>query len=250
MAIQAMIVDSREPDWVKQLKFGGAPVMCAELEQGDVHVVCDDGALLVIERKAPEDLLQSIKDARLFAQLSKLKKVSPWAYVLITGQLERGQDGNVVTESRVTGWSWNAVMGALLTMQECGVFIQQCAGDFDFENAVVRLANRDRKEVMLVPPVRLARIAGPAVMFLAALPNIGVEKAEMLLEQSGRRPAIALRNLLDMDAVTPGVGAITKTLARTALGLDDDMELVVRWNDKVEEKTNVETSEHIRIPAA
>lgn len=238
--IQAAIVDNREPEWVKQLSFGGCPVIVQELEAGDVHIVCNDGALLVIERKTPDDLLQSIKDGRALTQLSRLKKVSQWAYVMITGQLTRDNNGNVVTDLRETKWNWNAVQGVLLSMQECGVFVTQCAGDFDFEAAVQRLAARSRKDVFLVPTARVPKVAGPAVMFLAALPNIGLEKAEILLQQSGMRPAIALRNLLDLEAVTPGIGGTTKRLARAALGIDEDMDLKIVWNEKV-----MEEAEHV-----
>ena len=241
MTIQAVVIDTREPQWVKQLTFGGkCPVMAQELSAGDVHVICEDGALLVLERKTPSDFLQSVKDGRLLTQLTRLKKLSPWAYVMITGQFERDNDGNVIADSRVTGWNWNAVQGALLSVQEHGVFVTYANGDFDFEAAVIRLASRSRKEISLVPPVKASKIAGPGIMFLAALPNIGLERAEQLYIASGKRPVNALRNLLDYDTPTPGIGQVTKSLCRAALGLDEDMELKVVWNDKVMEAAHAE----------
>ena len=122
MAITAVIIDQREPEWVKQLKFNGVIVSYSVLDAGDFWVITDDNRMLVIERKTPTDLLGSLKDERLFLQmagLQELRKEGYWPYLMISGDLQRGANGHVVTD-RETGWSWNAVQGALLSIQEIG----------------------------------------------------------------------------------------------------------------------------------
>ena len=99
MAATGILIDQREPAWVQGLSFGGIPVAVTLLEYGDVHVATDDGALLAIERKTPNDLLNSLRDDRLWVQLAGLRRLTPWAYLVITGQLHRSSDGHVVTEN-------------------------------------------------------------------------------------------------------------------------------------------------------
>jgi ERCC4-type nuclease len=221
----AVLIESREPNWVQNLKFGGVPVTVATLDAGDIHVATDDG-LLVIERKTPDDLLQSIKDGRLFQQCAAMRKISDWSYVIVTGELQRGRNGNVVTARGETGWNWNAVQGALLSIQELGVFVTFCAGDTDFEDAVIRLANRKRDETMRIVPAKTPVTVGRDLAILSDFPNIGLDRAQGLLEHCGSL-AWALVALTDSVPV-PGIGEVTKRLARATLGLHDDEEIVIQ----------------------
>lgn len=52
--LQALIIDSREPEDIQQLDFG-CPSVVTALECGDLWASCADGELLVIERKTPSD---------------------------------------------------------------------------------------------------------------------------------------------------------------------------------------------------
>jgi len=224
--MKAVMIDTREPRWIQELKFGGVPTMVATLDYGDLYVVCDDGEILVIERKTPEDFLGSLKDDRMFAQVARMREKSKWCYVLIAGQFERGRDGNVVTDSRATGWNWNAVQGALLSIQETGVFVQHCAGDSDFEQAVMRLANRSRSQIMWLPAPRDPKVINGSLGVLTAFPNIGIETAQKILEHCGS-VAWALVEITDGGKV-PGVGDVTRDLVRRVLGLHKDDELIIQ----------------------
>lgn len=228
MAITAAIIDSREPAWAQTLAFGGAMTAVSLLDAGDLLVTCDDGTLLAVERKQPDDLLNSIRDERLWAQLAGIRKMTPWAYLVVTGDLHCGTDGKVVTDSRGTGWNWASVQGALLRAQEMGVFVVQCAGDDDYEAAVLRLAARSHKPEMVVPPAREAIPMSPAERILLSLPGIGPERVSALLEYC-KTPAWALSFLTchDVEGAVTGIGPGTKRAVRQALGLKDDEELAV-----------------------
>lgn len=235
MSIIATIIDSREPGWVRALSFGGAMVACSPLDAGDLLATCDDGALLAVERKTPSDLLSSIRDDRLWAQLAGMRKVTPWAYLMVTGDLRCSTDGKVITDARGTGWNWASVQGALLQAQEMGVFVVQCAGDDDYEAAILRLAARSHKPEMVVPPARDAIPMSPAERILLSLPGIGPERVSALLEYC-KTPAWAL-NFLTCDAVegaVTGIGPGTKRAVRQALGLRDDEELAVVVSDSAQ----------------
>lgn len=228
MSITAAIIDSREPEWVKRLTFGGAMVACSQLDAGDLLATCDDGTLLAIERKTPDDLLNSIREDRVWSQLTGIRALTPWAYLMITGELRRGDDGHVWADGRPTGWQWAAIQGALLQAQEMGVFVVYAASSEDYEAAILRLAARSHRAEMLVPPAREPRILSDAERVLCSLPGIGMEKVQPILEYTGS-PAWALMFLsqVECEERIPGIGPGTKRAIRKVLGLEDDQELAV-----------------------
>ena len=109
--ITALFIDSREPLWVQELQFGDAPTTVTQLDAGDLMAACDDGAMLLIERKTPEDLLNTIKMDRLFPQIQGMLLHTRWAYLVITEPLLHGPNGEVVTRQGNTGWKWASVQG-------------------------------------------------------------------------------------------------------------------------------------------
>ena len=217
--IKSAIVDSREPNWTKQLTFGNVPVAVSQLDAGDVWIATDDNCLLVIERKTPSDFLNTLSQGRLFPQCAKMKKTSPWSYIIVTGEMTN-VDGQVLTDRRQTGWSWMSYQGALLTIQELGVMITWIPSDSDFEDAVVRLAKRKREDVTIRPP-RIPAILGDGEAILAALPGIGPERTDALVKHCGSA-AQAFHYLTDIwtnGSDAPGIGWNTKIKVRRALRL-------------------------------
>ena len=233
MAILSVMIDSREPEWVQKLTFGGVPVAATLLDAADVWIATEDG-LLLVERKTPSDLLNTLRDGdRLFGQCANMREYSQWCYLLITGELQRGANGKVWCEQRETGWSWDSVQGALLTIQELGVGVIHCSGDTDFEAAVMRLSARDRDTKRIEPP-RLSHVLGHGEAVLAALPGVGLERVDALLQNCGT-PAWSLVALTD-DTVVPGIGDGTKRRVREALGLDDWAEFTILVREEGNER--------------
>ncbi len=72
MGIATVIIDSREPKWVQELSFGGVPTAVAQLDYGDLHVLCEDDCMLIIERKTPDDFLNSLRNERLLCSVCKV----------------------------------------------------------------------------------------------------------------------------------------------------------------------------------
>jgi len=230
MGLLSVIVDSREPAWAKQLKFGNVPVVIQTLEVGDYWVATDDAKILIIERKTPDDFIGSIMDQRIFHQVAHMQALRAedyWPYVMITGPIQRNPDGTVFTTLE-RKFSWNAVQGAKLSIQEMGVPIIECASDNDFEDAVMRLAERSREEAIKLLPNRKVNILGGEATLLCGLPGIGVENATKILDYCGSA-AYALSELshLESKLKIPGIGPGMKNNIRWALGLTDDDVLVV-----------------------
>lgn len=231
MEITAIMLDSREPDWAQKLTFDKIPTSVTMLEAGDAWIACDDGTMVVVERKTPDDFLGSLANDRIFQQAEKLmdlrKERGWWPYVVITGDLQRGKNGNVITDRGQTNWSYNAAQGAILTIQELGIPVLHCAGDIDYGACLLRLAKRDRRAISIKP----MRDIIPMNLFetvLVSLPGIGLERARSILEKTSS-PAWALDVLTDPNGPKiPGVSDGTKRNARYALGLEDGNRLAVQ----------------------
>lgn len=227
MAISAIMIDQREPEHI-QAQFPDAAVTL--LETGDAWVACDDGHILLIERKTSDDLLNSLRDGRLMEQISRLVEnrinqqlrgiqQTYWPYLLITGTLSPDHNGKTFT-GREIGWSWNAVQGALLTVQELGCYVIHCPSDTEYANTVKMLANRDRKEVVDILPQKEALPVDAKSVFLMGLPGIGLERARQILDWSGGILAHALIGLTDLDIKSP-IGEVSRQKIRGFLGLRD-----------------------------
>ena len=235
MTATGIFIDSREPSNITSLKFGGIPVAVTMLDCGDLWASCDDGQMLIIERKTPGDLLGSIKDGRLFQQCAAMHERSKWAYVCVTGTLAHSLDGHIVAENRTTGWRLDDVWGALLSVQEMGVAVVTCQSDSHYEDAIIRLARRERGETKVIQPRTQARILTAQEQVLTSLPGIGLERAGALLGRFGDAShAIAWLTWLNSIEEISGIGDRTKEGVRKALGLKATEWLTVFYPEAAE----------------
>lgn len=244
MSITALMIDSREPEWIQKLAFDGLPTVVTMLPTGDVMAATSTGEMILVERKTPDDFLGSLRDERLLPQLANMLDKTRWAYLVITGELQRGQIGNVVTDRGNTGWNWAAVQGALLTIQEMGVFVTFAGGDSDFEQCVLRLGARERKEDLLLTPARFPRILSAQEAMVAALPGIGVERMQILLDACAS-PGWALCALTDPTTHITGIPMNVKTKVRAAWGLKEDEQLGIITGDDAQGYPT--TAEFLRV---
>lgn len=236
-AITAIMIDSREPADIKALKFSGIPTTVTMLDTGDILAVTDDGHELVIERKTPDDLLNTLKDDRLFPQLARMvakrqeqqragEPVTSWAYLVITEPLRCDASGKVITQRGITGWSFASVMGTLLSIQEMGVFVIFANGANDYQDCILRIGRRNRKSEMVLLPPKTPNILGPKATFLASLPHVGVEKVQEILAWSGDNLAHALSGLTDLTIKAPLPMSYRKEI-KDLFGLEDNQSLEV-----------------------
>jgi hypothetical protein len=210
------IIDTRgEPDWNL-----GAPTLKMPLDAGDVMCSCDDGNTVLIERKTPSDFLSTLAASRLFPQVARMIEITPWSYIVITGIFYRKRGGVVTVDGRITGWNYDAIEGAKLTCQEMGAGVIHCGSD-DFEDAVIRLCNRDRSTKRITPPRETALLTeGEAA--IAALPGIGHERVDAMAKQLPN-PTSMLEWLTDLGHSTkiPGIAEGSKKRVMSALNIGE-----------------------------
>lgn len=253
--LTAVFLDSREPSHITSLKFGGKiPVAITMLDTGDLWASCDDGSLLIIERKTPSDLLGSIADGRLFQQVAAMRERSQWSYLCVTGILAHTLDGMVITENRTTQWRFDSVQAALLSVQEMGVCVLVCQSDQHYEKAILTLANRDRSGIKVLAQRTQPRVLTAQEIVLTSLPGIGIDKAGLLLGECGSA-AYALASLTWENTFheIAGIGDLTKKKVRGALGLKPEEWLAVLDTEKSKyaaKELVIETNTSIlRVPA-
>jgi len=235
--ITGIMIDQREPDWIKSLKFGGIPTIVTLLDTADVQAVTDDGCTLLIERKTLSDFLNCIADGRIFQQLARMtenknaehaagENSTQYCYLVITDLITADHNGKVITDRGVTGWSFASVMGTILSIQEMGIFVVFANGDLDFENTIIRIGKRSRAPHTNIIAPRPAKMLGPKIDILTGLPGIGIENAQKILEWAGDNLAHALTGLTDIEIKSP-VGLPLRRRLRTLMGLQEGENLEV-----------------------
>jgi hypothetical protein len=244
-AITAVMIDSREPVHFQQMKFGGVPVMVTALQCGDVQAVTDDGCTLVFERKTLSDFLNSLADDRLFVQLARMMEipnaqrvngtpVTQYCYLVITDPIAPDHNGKVIVPERgVTGWSYAAVQGTILSIQEMGVQVVWCNGQNDYQDCILRIGKRNRAPHTLISAPRPAKLLGPKIDFLTGLPGVGVEHAQKILAWAGDNVAHALIGLTDLEIASP-FGIIARRRIRALMGLQDSENLEITGTEIIE----------------
>lgn len=242
----AIMIDSREPDFIKA-QFPEAAITL--LDAGDAWIACDDGQLLQIERKTTDDFLNSLRDGRLMEQVTKItfarqaqqlkgEKPTQWAYLVITGVFQVGANGNAFSNGRETGWNWNAIWGALLTVQEMGCLVTFAPSDTEYARVTLSLASRSREDVIDILPHRMPVPLDAKTAFLTGLPGIGIERAKEIMQWAGGKPGHALVGLTDLSIKAPVGTAVRKNICRF-LGLTEQLTLELSINDDNREKLTI-----------
>ena len=238
--IQSIIVDTREPqNSLKKCQsyFENIPCIGLVMDASDYRVTTTKNETLLIERKTAPDLLSSIADGRLFNQAMKMKSEGEWAYLVVVGDIVEG-DSNTARywhKNRWidSGWNYNAIQGALMTVQEIGVTV--CFTTNFFE-CVERISRRDRGEVR-IPPRRVATPWGGAEAVLASLPGIGSQKSQDLIDKFNS-VAWALVFLTSTDwkeESVKGIGEVTKRRIKEMLGLSQDEQFIIDGNPHLDD---------------
>lgn len=217
--ITAIVIDSREPDDVRGLRFGQAPTTVQALPCGDA-MIATENAMLLVERKTLSDLLGSIADGRLLTQAAEMGKASQWCYLVVVG-MPQVIGGKMVMAGHMTEWQWQSVQGALLTVQELGVEVVWCE---NYHDTLEWLAGRNRGPVR-TERKRDAIMASPGELVLMALPGVSEVRAAALMQHCGNAATALAYLTQDSDHKVPGVGPATMQAARAALGIPDGMQL-------------------------
>jgi ERCC4-type nuclease len=193
-----LVVDVHErrsgvPDALRDL---GWEVRLEALPTGDYAI--DDLAL--IERKTARGVHLSLIQGRLWSQIGRLRRATPWPYLLVEGQTF--YEGPLRAE---------AVRGLLLTVADLGITVIHAWDVADAAAWNARIALRRRGNVRNVnrPPYaqRAQRAAPdpPPERALAAVAGVSTVAARKLLGEFGSLRNVLLAELDELQRV-PGIG--------------------------------------------
>lgn len=212
----ALIDTAAHPDLTGLTAVDGVALVPAAIAPASAILICADGAQVAVKYLAALDVLYSIRQGRLDADLVALKARSDWAYLIIGGQMTPDRDGKIRHGGDALGWAWDAYQGAMLSAQEMGVGVLTLRHADDLGEALARLARRQRAPKR-VRPVREALFFEPEQDMLMALPGIGEAMADQLLTHCGSAGA-ALLALTSDELTAPGIGPKTRATIRRVLG--------------------------------
>ena len=229
---KAVILAHDEPPWVHALEFGDTPKVIQNLPYGDAWLATDD-ATIAVERKTTSDLIASIQDGRLFAQVADMVKATKWSYVIVHDNAPVIINGCLVIGGNATAWTWPSIMGALLKAQEmgAGVIFTMSAEREEYKQALIRLANRDRGPIS-VARKREATDLPPGLKVLCSIKGISETRAEQLVArcESAAHSLVVLNEKRGYKPKIPKFPwkSLVKS-ARFALGLQDHAD--GSWDD-------------------
>ena len=156
---------------------------------GDINIPLDDGSILAIERKTPDDFLGSIPNRHIFNQVEVMHSIAKFVAVVVTGKLTWSPDGDkVIADKRQTEWDGVSVRAALRKIQMSNCILEFCpVGEFpmivkeiyDTCSKIGEPAKAIKNRIVTFPPT------DERVQFLAQFPNVGLESAESLLKFAG-----------------------------------------------------------------
>ena len=181
---------------------------------GDINIPLDDGSLLAIERKTPEDFLNSISSGHIFDQVEVMAANARYSVIIVTGSFTygkvddmcyvRNEDGDKQT---ATNWRGSSVRSVIATIQYSGcpvifcppsAYCQMISEQYTLVNKGVDERRKVKKNrIITFPPV------DERVEFLAQLPGISLTLAERLLSFAG---------MMDNNADEDGFGTVSGAL--------------------------------------
>ena len=186
-----MLVDSREPDWVKDA-FPDATIK--QLEIGDI---ASDDLNTIIERKHITDLASSIMDGRYKNQIATL--INYQSFFIIVGT-----DADLIPHhSRMIKSTFSA-MNSIQMKYRIPLFHVETEDQFvDKVNAIMDKRKDLESELIQINKVK----ADPHLRILCSLPNISIKKAKVIREQynSVAEALTYVKEWYKLEGIGPGI---------------------------------------------
>lgn len=206
-----ILVDYREPeDIVRELVKLNVPVKREDIEWCD-YIVKQGGYEIPVERKTAQDFVASIVDGRIFLQAYMMSTVAPISYIVIEG---------IITEALMErAFPRTAYIGALSSLalkvspygQHGRISIINLDNIYDTALFLKNLHKQlEEKKLHRLPRLsglekRTLDKKGVLILMLQAIPGVGPEKAQLLVEKFGSLKAIMEASVASLASV-PGIG--------------------------------------------
>lgn len=169
--------------------YGGVTVTA-----GDINIPLSDGTVLAIERKTPDDFLNSIPTRHLFNQVEVMAQNAKYSVIIVTGAFTYGKTDDMCyirkDDERIsTNWTGASVRAAITKIMYSGCPVIFCPEEFYCQAIAEQysIANQGdtsqgikKRRIITFPPI------DERVEFIAQIPGIGLKLAESLMMFAGK----------------------------------------------------------------
>lgn len=193
--IDYIFVDVKQPSTFKhQIQKGFDNVTIKNLgdHAGDVLIRLKDGRIILIEiKEVPGDFIASIVDKRLFKQAEGMREITPWSFLLMSGDFSYDSELFVLGigsngYGRMGTWNRNAMEGALRAVRARGVGTEIAyRGYLDAINRIVNWVSDADKGAVTTEKIKLSpfdKDDQEMVNLLCWFDGVGVIQAKNFLQ--------------------------------------------------------------------
>jgi DNA excision repair protein ERCC-4 len=190
---QRLLVDSREPDFIKEKLADVSDIVF--MEEGDYVWDSPLTGSWAIERKDVSDLVSSVFSGRLQDQLRRCSEIFKHVVLLIEGYYTQAANGEVQIKIKGGGVihrkvQWAVLEDVLDELQMMGVFRVHTTSLLDTTHRIRRLmsiSDTTTHSLMEMRPSKLefGTKADDRLLIVSAFPGIGMKLAQVLLNQFG-----------------------------------------------------------------
>lgn len=222
-----IIADSREPKELLEMVGTLTPITVQMLEVGDYLWYDVDGCCIIVERKEIGDFLNSVVDGRLEDQATRLKAAADIPVMLREGmpfsinnkihyvkQMKQWRDGVRMAPERATDFNTASLLGQQWALAYSAGLVMLTTSSMQETAMMLSIAyNSSQKEhhgSVYTGTRWLSSKASPQLACLATFPNLGIKKAQCVLNHFGTLAAVCEADIPQLMEVE-GVGKQTAT---------------------------------------
>jgi ERCC4-type nuclease len=171
-----IVVDNREPNEIVELiKNLNVPVEVKRLEVADIQI-----GNILIERKDIADLVNSVRENRLWEQLYNLKQQKEYKpFLIVVGEIQDALHPQIKDISRYIQYVKNILLSVqIVAPLSYGVFFIHCRDKLEFLEVMRLLVQRASKSESLKPLQKKPRSIRDAVIeMIGCIPKVGSKLA-------------------------------------------------------------------------
>jgi len=183
---RCILIDSREPnDMVERISTLGVPIKIAKLDAGD-YVISN----ILIERKTPDDFLNSINSGRLFQQLFNIKQSGYRGILCIIGQ----SPYSCRTQREIHAYRSKLKLFKTVAFLSYGILLEHVDTIEDFLEFIRYIWERSNGETIAPVVNKKITLEEVKIDILSRIPGIGAKMAKCLAAK------FTIRDLMNMDS--------------------------------------------------
>lgn len=200
MNLNRLVVDCKQPDtFIHQVQNRWPETQALNLGEGSGDVFCqlDDKVIVIEVKEVPGDFVSSIQDGRIFRQCESIGQLTPYAFLLLSGDLHYSRDNKLMVVRRgigytESGWTRDSIEGVLTRVQHDNVKVRVAYnGYIDAIEKIMLWVDRDGGPTASVDRPKIEKLPEwqqNIVNFLTYFDGVGPSMAKSFADWCGDIP--------------------------------------------------------------